>query len=284
MTDRSRTVDEDARRATTASGATSDESASSSVEPHRGLSGSRKVIVAAVCVLSAALIAVSAAFLFQPAEQPEATPSYVVVANDEEASDQDEHVSDERDGDTEAKKADNNKEEPTPGAAEAEGERDAEINDGPAPAPSPSSGAASSSGGSGKSSSGSSGGGSSSSESGSSDGGAPVAPERSATVTVTVSVDSSAAGSPVSGGTTVTFEQGATAYDALMACGLSVNASNSPYGVYVSAIGGLAEGEHGGSSGWKYAVNGSEPSQACSTYVLHDGDTVTWRYALSANG
>lgn len=99
-----------------------------------------------------------------------------------------------------------------------------------------------------------------------------------------MSVDSSAVGGPVSGGTTVTFEQGATAYDALMACGLSVNASNSPYGVYVSAIGGLAEGEHGGSSGWKYAVNGSEPSQACSTYVLRDGDAVTWRYALSANG
>lgn len=101
-----------------------------------------------------------------------------------------------------------------------------------------------------------------------------------ATVTVSVSVSSSAAGGGVSGGTTVTFAQGATAYDALMACGLSVNASQSQYGVYVSAIGGLAEHDHGGSSGWQYSVNGSTPGFACSSYVLSDGDTVAWFYTL----
>lgn len=104
--------------------------------------------------------------------------------------------------------------------------------------------------------------------------------EKPATVTVSVSVSSSAVGGPVSGGATVTFNQGASAYDALMACGLSVNASNSAYGVYVSAIGGLAEKEHGASSGWMYSVNGTAPAVSCSSYILRDGDSVQWYYTV----
>ena len=85
-------------------------------------------------------------------------------------------------------------------------------------------------------------------------------------------------GNPVSGGGTFTFNQGATVYDALCACGLSMNASNTGYGIYVSAIGGLAEKEHGGHSGWMYSVNGAFPMTACSNYVLSNGDSVSWYY------
>lgn len=85
-------------------------------------------------------------------------------------------------------------------------------------------------------------------------------------------------GNPVSGGGTFTFNQGATVYDALCACGLSMNASNTGYGIYVSAIGGLAEKEHGGHSGWMYSVNGAVPMTACSNYVLSNGDSVSWYY------
>lgn len=98
------------------------------------------------------------------------------------------------------------------------------------------------------------------------------------TVTVYVSVSSSAVGNPVSGGGTFTFNQGATVYDALCACGLSMNASNTGYGIYVSAIGGLAEKEHGGHSGWMYSVNGAVPMTACSNYALSNGDSVSWYY------
>ena len=98
------------------------------------------------------------------------------------------------------------------------------------------------------------------------------------TVTVYASVSSSAVGNPVSGGGTFTFNQGATVYDALCACGLSMNASNTGYGIYVSAIGGLAEKEHGGHSGWMYSVNGAVPMTACSNYVLSNGDSVSWYY------
>lgn len=93
-----------------------------------------------------------------------------------------------------------------------------------------------------------------------------------------VSVSSSAVGNPVSGGGTFTFNQGATVYDALCACSLSMNASNTGYGIYVSAIGGLAEKEHGGHSGWMYSVNGAVPMTACSNYVLSNGDSVSWYY------
>ena len=97
-------------------------------------------------------------------------------------------------------------------------------------------------------------------------------------VTVTVSVTSSAVGNPVSSSGTFTFNEGATVYDALCALGLSVNAHGSSYGTYVAAIGGLAEKEHGGTSGWMYSVNGVTPNTACSNYVLKNGDNVVWYY------
>jgi hypothetical protein len=53
-------------------------------------------------------------------------------------------------------------------------------------------------------------------------------------------------------------------------------------GVYVYSIDGLAEKDAGSSSGWKYYVNGSEPTMPCSAYVLGEGDSVEWRYVLQA--
>ena len=102
--------------------------------------------------------------------------------------------------------------------------------------------------------------------------------QESGYVTVTVSVTSSAVGNPVSSSGTFTFNEGATVYDALCALGLSVNAHGSSFGTYVAAIGGLAEKEHGGTSGWMYSVNGATPDKACSNYVLSNGDSVVWYY------
>lgn len=122
---------------------------------------------------------------------------------------------------------------------------------------------------------------SSSSNSSSSNGnsqGATASSTASSAVTVSVSVSSSAADGRVSGSAHPTFKKGATAYDALCATGLSVSTKSSQYGLYVSAIGGLAEFEYGGKSGWMYSVNGSAPSVSCGKYVLKDGDTVSWYY------
>ena len=126
--------------------------------------------------------------------------------------------------------------------------------------------------------SGSASGGESASNRGNASAGNQGGSQESGYVTVTVSVTSSAVGNPVSSGGTFTFNEGATVYDALCALGLSVNAHGSSYGTYVAAIGGLAEKEHGGNSGWMYSVNGVTPMTACSNYVLKNGDNVVWYY------
>lgn len=128
------------------------------------------------------------------------------------------------------------------------------------------------------SSAGSASGGGSASNSGGASAGNQDGSQQSGYVTVTVSVTSSAVGNPVSSSGTFTFNEGATAYDALCALGLSVNAHGSPYGTYVAAIGGLAEKEHGAKSGWMYSVNGTAPMTACSNYVLPNGANVVWYY------
>lgn len=120
--------------------------------------------------------------------------------------------------------------------------------------------------------------GASSSNGGNASSGGQSGSQESSYITVTVSVTSSAVGNPVSSGGTFTFNEGATVYDALCALGLSVNAHGSSYGTYVSAIGGLAEKQYGGTSGWCYSVNGTTPMTACSNYVLSNGDNVVWYY------
>ena len=120
--------------------------------------------------------------------------------------------------------------------------------------------------------------GASSSNGGNASSGGQSGSQESSYITVTVSVTSSAVGNPVSSGGTFTFNEGATVYDALCALGLSVNAHGSSYGTYVAAIGGLAEKQYGGTSGWMYSVNGTTPMTACSNYVLSNGDNVVWYY------
>lgn len=133
-------------------------------------------------------------------------------------------------------------------------------------------------GSSSSSGSGSASGGGSASNSGGTSAGNQSGSQQPGYVTVTVSVTSSAVGNPVSSSGTFTFNEGATPYDALCALGLSINARPSSYGTYVAAIGGLAEKEHGGKSGWMYSVNGTTPMTACSNYVLSNGDNVVWYY------
>ena len=110
-------------------------------------------------------------------------------------------------------------------------------------------GAGDTSNASGGASSGQSSDGASSPNGGNASSGSQSGSQESNYVTVTVSVTSSAVGNPVSSGGTFTFNEGATVYDALCALGLSVNAHGSSYGTYVSAIGGLAEKQYGGTAG-----------------------------------
>ena len=123
--------------------------------------------------------------------------------------------------------------------------------------------------------------GSSSGQGGSSSGGngqAQNRPSEPQHISVHVSVSSSAVGNPVSASGTVSLNAGQSVYDALCELGVRVNAQNTGFGVYVTAIGGLAEKEHGAESGWVYTVNGNRVNTAASSYKLSDGDSVAWSY------
>ena len=278
---------------------------SGSASKRTSLSLATRVGIAALAVVSVLFIGASAFALTNgfglPADSPvvKAAESVGIVrsadveaasanAADDAKADKDDasHKADKTDGKSEDKK---DASSDASGSDESKSKGDGSSSDNSDYSGSSDSGSSSSSGGSSSSNAGS---GSSSSSSGasssssgssssSSSAGGSSQPGTSApagTVTVYVSVSSSAVGNPVSGGGTFTFNQGATVYDALCACGLSMNASNTGYGIYVSAIGGLAEKEHGGHSGWMYSVNGAVPMTACSNYVLSNGDSVSWYY------
>lgn len=274
---------------------------SGSASKRTSLSLATRVGIAALAVVSVLFIGASAFALTNgfglPADSPvvKAAESVGIVRSaDVEAASAnaaDEAKADEGEASNETNAADKESEDKKDASSDASGSDESKSKgDGSSSDNSDSSGSSDS--GSGSSSSSSAGSGSSSSSSGasssssgssssSSSAGGSSQPGTSApagTVTVYVSVSSSAVGNPVSGGGTFTFNQGATVYDALCACGLSMNASNTGYGIYVSAIGGLAEKEHGGHSGWMYSVNGAVPMTACSNYVLSNGDSVSWYY------
>lgn len=108
-------------------------------------------------------------------------------------------------------------------------------------------------------------------------------PSQNKTVTVSVTVDSSAADGSVSGSGTFTFEEGATPYDALCALRSDVTSTWTSMGIYVQGIGGLFENDsrYPGISGWKYSVNGEVVMKAASNCTLHDGDRVVWYYTVT---
>lgn len=288
------------------SSSSSSQTAPSGMPPKRtSLSLATRVGIAALAVVSVLFIGASAFALTNgfglPADSPvvKAAESVGIVRSvDVEASSADgadEVKAGKGEDSNETNAADKESEDKKDASSDASGsdesksKGDGSSSDNSASSGSSDSGSSSSSGGSSSSNAGlassSSSSGASSSSSGSSNSsssaGGSSQPGTSApagTVTVYVSVSSSAVGNPVSGGGTFTFNQGATVYDALCACGLSMNASNTGYGIYVSAIGGLAEKEHGGHSGWMYSVNGAVPMMACSNYVLSNGDSVSWYY------
>ena len=102
--------------------------------------------------------------------------------------------------------------------------------------------------------------------------------EEPAVQTVTVQVDSSSVGGGVSFEGTVEYREGMTVFDVLVETGLPYNAESSAFGVYVSAVGGLAEKDHGSQSGWKYSVNGEVVMVSASACTVQPGDVVKWFY------
>ena len=84
--------------------------------------------------------------------------------------------------------------------------------------------------------------------------------------------------------TAVAFSEGDTVFDVLQrvcrAQGIHMGSNWTPAynSAYIEGIGNLYEFDCGNLSGWMYSVNGVWPDYGCSSYTLHDGDTVVWSY------
>lgn len=237
------------------------------------LTNAQRAVMAIVSVAAVAIIAASAFFLFVPAEEA-SDPSALFKTTQQASSDEGDAASS----------------EPSPDSSEASSEPETAA-DGGADEASEASGQ----GGTATSEVVQTGtetvvtsnaGGGQAASSGASSQSAPAPEYNRDVATITVSVTSAAVGNPVSAGPMqFSFERGATALDALVATGLSVNASSSSFGrVYVSAIGGLAEDTSKGAWGWKYSVNGADQQMSSGLYTLNDGDVVAWRYVTDING
>ena len=81
---------------------------------------------------------------------------------------------------------------------------------------------------------------------------------------------------------TVEFKQGETVYDILKrscsAAGIPMSARKSSMGIYVEGINNLFEFDCGGTSGWMYSVNGSDPNHSCGVHKIKNGDKIIWHY------
>lgn len=108
--------------------------------------------------------------------------------------------------------------------------------------------------------------------------GADAAQTQAASISVQVAIDMPDNGAAESTTATVEVPAGATAYDALVASGADVQAEDGDYGKFVTSINGVANGSEGEASGWIYKVNDESPSEGCDSYVLQNGDTVTWEF------
>ncbi len=101
--------------------------------------------------------------------------------------------------------------------------------------------------------------------------------KKDSSITVSLTVDASVVGGG-SSSARISVPAGSSVYDVLRASGVNYSARDTQYGIYVESIGGLAEKEHGGTSGWTYYVDGVMPMTSCANYKLAGGESIVWRY------
>ena len=82
--------------------------------------------------------------------------------------------------------------------------------------------------------------------------------------------------------TTLSFEDGETAYDILVDAAkefdIQIDNTGASGAAYIAGIDYLYEFDYGELSGWMYFVNGEAPSVGCDNYFLKDGDRIEWKY------
>lgn len=82
---------------------------------------------------------------------------------------------------------------------------------------------------------------------------------------------------------TVSVPEGTTVLGALKQAAqtesLTVETQGAP--AYVTAVGGLAAGAHGETSGWTYTINGEMVMESCDVQTVQEGDEILWTYVTS---
>ncbi len=81
----------------------------------------------------------------------------------------------------------------------------------------------------------------------------------------------------------VVLYQGESIYDVLnrvaMENKIVVESGGTPLEAYITAIGGIVSGEHGGEgSYWTYYVNRDEPNISSDRYIAQPGDEILWYF------
>lgn len=79
--------------------------------------------------------------------------------------------------------------------------------------------------------------------------------------------------------TSYDINEGDTVYDILMKTGLAVSSTDTGNGMSVEAIGGVANGDKGKTSGWLYYVNDEMPMDYCDKLEVQDGDVIVWEFS-----
>jgi len=85
--------------------------------------------------------------------------------------------------------------------------------------------------------------------------------------------------------TEVAFADGETPYDVLLrVCRenkIQLESADSSYdnSKYIEGMANLYNGDAGSSSGWCYLINGEFAMEGCSSYVLQEGDVITFEYS-----
>lgn len=84
--------------------------------------------------------------------------------------------------------------------------------------------------------------------------------------------------------TEYSIEAGDTVYDILLEATQSkkihLDISGESDAVYVRGLNNIYEFDFGEASGWKYKVNGEEPSESCGQYELTPKDKIVWFYSV----
>ena len=84
--------------------------------------------------------------------------------------------------------------------------------------------------------------------------------------------------------TQIPYADGLTPFDVLkQVCdqnGITMKSRGRGSFVYVNAINGISEFDHGGLSGWLYFVNGVKLDQGSGSYKLELHDNVAWKYTV----